>query len=83
MKKHVKNYYKHFELGVDDIILCEHCEARAVDIHHLIPKSQLGSDEIENLIALCRSDHELAHASRAFNDYLKEIVKGRTFINNR
>jgi len=50
----------------EDIILCEDCGAVAVDIHHRVLRSQGGSDEIENLVAVCRSCHE---------DYHKNIKK--------
>ena len=61
MKKHVKNYMKHHGLGEQDVILCEKCGLLAVDIHHKTFKSQCGTDEIENLIALCRNCHDEAH----------------------
>ncbi len=61
MKKHVKNYMRHYNYGEQDIILCEKCGQVAVDIHHKKPKGQGGSDDIENLIALCRKCHTVAH----------------------
>ncbi len=54
----------YFDYVQDDVILCEHCGNRAVDIHHITPKGMGGSktkDYIENLIALCRKCHEMAH----------------------
>jgi 5-methylcytosine-specific restriction protein A len=47
--------------GIDDVILCEQCGKRAVDIHHVKHRSQGGTDEPENLIALCRECHEKIH----------------------
>jgi len=44
-------------------IICEVCEAKAVDIAHIIPRSKFGSrrkeeqDNIKNLMALCRNCH--------------------------
>jgi len=64
MKKHVKNYLKHYGYGEQDIILCEECGDVAVDIHHKVFKSNGGSDEVENLTALCRNCHEIAHGLR-------------------
>ena len=61
MQKHTKNYLKHHDYCKEDIILCEVCGTQAVDIHHKIHRSQGGSDEVENLVALCRKDHEAAH----------------------
>lgn len=61
MKKHIKVYLKHHGYGEQDIILCEKCGGVAVDIHHKIPKSLGGTDDIENLIALCRNCHDIEH----------------------
>jgi len=64
MKPHVKNYLKHYGYGEQDVILCEQCGKQAVDIHHKKLKSQQGTDEIDNLIALCRKCHDAAHGKR-------------------
>jgi 5-methylcytosine-specific restriction endonuclease McrA len=78
MKKHIKNYYNHHSLGIDDVIICEKCNnKKAVDIHHIIFRSQGGSDNIDNLIALCRDCHNKAHADKEFNNKLKGIIKNR------
>jgi len=61
MKKHVKNYMKAYGYGEQDIIVCEKCPKIAVDIHHIQNKSQGGTDEVDNLIALCRKCHRKAH----------------------
>ncbi|GAH40763.1 unnamed protein product, partial [marine sediment metagenome] len=42
--------------------LCELCESRkrivpAAEVHHIVPKSRGGGDEIENLMSLCRACH--------------------------
>lgn len=66
-------FLKHFGLTESDFIPCNYCGKLAVDIHHLIFRSQLGKDVIENLIPLCRHHHDKAHHSRIFNDKLKEI----------
>ncbi|MDD5051087.1 MAG: HNH endonuclease [Candidatus Pacebacteria bacterium] len=47
--------------GIDDVIPCEQCGARAVDIHHIKHRSQGGTDEADNLTALCRECHERIH----------------------
>jgi len=67
MKPHIKIYLKHFGYGEQDVILCEACSRPAVDVHHVKYKSRGGTDEIENLIGLCRKCHNLAH-----NETLKE-----------
>jgi len=66
MKKYIKNYVKHHNIGEQDIILCKargkKCEGVAVDLHHIKLKSQGGTDDVENLIPVCRKCHEYAHA---------------------
>lgn len=67
MQPHTKIYFKHFgisfnESGWHDPINCEVCNRRAVDIHHINGRwNKENSNDIENLIALCRSCHEDAH----------------------
>ena len=61
MQKYKKNYKKHYGLSDDDIVLCEECGAVAVDLHHIIKRSQGGSDKVENLVALCRDCHNKHH----------------------
>jgi len=63
MQKHTKIYMDYFGYGEQDFIPCEmsSCEKRCVDVHHIVFRSHGGKDEIENLIGLCRSCHNLAH----------------------
>ncbi len=72
MTKHVKIYLSFFDYAPGEFIPCEHCKCKAVDIHHLVFRSQLGKDEIENLMALCRNCHDKAHNSTEFNTKLKD-----------
>ena len=75
MKKYIKIYFKFFKKTIEDIIFCEVCGAKAVDIHHIEQKGMGGSktkDYIENLIALCRTCHENAHANILTKDFLKQ-----------
>tara|TARA_R110002020_G_scaffold183360_6_gene379656 strand:- start:1095 stop:1334 length:240 start_codon:yes stop_codon:yes gene_type:complete len=76
MKKHIKIYFKYFNYGIDDVILCEACEAVAVDIHHINGRGK-GKDVIENLVALCRACHNFAHSDKDFNSKVKYIHKLR------
>ncbi len=73
MVKHVKIYLEYFDYCQDDFIPCENCSRKAVDIHHLVFRSQLGKDEISNLMALCRDCHDIAHSSTELNNQLKRI----------
>lgn len=60
MKKHTKVYLEFFGYGVEDFIGCEVCGKRAVDIHHINARGMGGTkaeENIENLMALCRSCH--------------------------
>mgnify|MGYP003109503976 CR=1 FL=1 len=76
MKKHTKIYMEYFDYVLDDFIPCEVCKTRAVDIHHIEPRGMGGSkskDFIANLVALCRTCHQCAEYSKAFNEQTKKI----------
>ena len=75
MQKHVKLYMKYYDYGEQDFVPCEHCGKKAVDIHHIIYRSQGGKDEIDNLIALCRKCHDMAHN--------EELTKGDLMLLHR
>lgn len=61
---------------------CIICHDRATDAHHVIPRSQLGKDDVNNVVCLCRYHHEMAHSEHAkelrayFTAYL-QAHKGR------
>ena len=80
MKKYVKIYMNFHDYVLDDVILCEHCSKVAIDIHHIDARG-LGGDarghrnQIENLIALCRSCHIKAETNKDFNNQLREYNK--------
>ena len=73
MTAYKKKYLKHFNYGEQDFIPCEVCGSVANDIHHINYRSQGGTDDIENLMALCRYHHDLAHAEVLKADQLQEI----------
>lgn len=84
MQPHIKNYYQHFGYSSTDVIICEQCHSVAVDIHHIEPRSSFGKkrkqeqDNINNLIALCRTCHDKAHSNmKESRVYLKEIINKR------
>lgn len=35
-----------------------------LDVHHIVPRGQGGSDQMSNLVLLCRRCHEAAHGNR-------------------
>ena len=81
MQRHIRNYLS--SIGADEStrIRCEVCNAVAVDIHHIIPRSKFGSkrkeeqDAPDNLIALCRICHENAHKNLLTKDELFAISR--------
>lgn len=76
MKNYTKTYLKYFNLDESDFIACEVCGAKAVDIHHIERKGMGGSktkDNIENIMALCRRDHERYGDKKEWKDWLKKI----------
>ena len=76
MKQYKKTYLKHFNYGEQDFIPCENCGLRASSIHHLIFRSQGGTDKVNNLMALCELCHTKVHNSnKEFNDHLKRKHK--------
>jgi len=73
VKKHVKIYCDYFGHGEQSFIACEVCGSVAVDIHHIVYRSQLGKNNIENLMALCRDHHNAAHSGKLTKEYLTKI----------
>ena len=74
MQQHTKIYFKHYgiafnESGWHDPIKCEVCGCVAIDIHHINGRwNKENSNDIKNLIALCRRCHNDAHSG--------ELTKG-------
>jgi len=57
--------------------LCK-CDDQILHMHHIIPQSEGGSDEIVNLVLLCPSCHVLIHSEIPLNDdqmYKKRLMR--------
>ena len=65
MKNYVKKYLEHFDLGPEDVHRCERCgkfrHVRSLEIHHILFRSHGGTDDIDNLAAVCRECHMKIH----------------------
>jgi len=72
MVKYKQDYFKHYGIGEQDVLLCI-CGSVSVDLHHILFRSRGGSDHHSNLIPLCRGCHEKAHSNTKFNESLKKL----------
>ena len=66
MQKHIKIYLESRNLSVADFIKCEECGAKAVDIHHIIPRSRASKEYVndpKNLQALIVTGKQIGRAS--------------------
>ena len=73
MKPWTKIYLDYFGYDKGEWIQCEvpDCGKQGIDIHHLLPRSRGGKDNIENLICLCRDHHHEVHfGTKLKNEYL-------------
>lgn len=70
MQKHVRNFRKHYQLGEQDIMLCQICGAVAVDVHHIRGRVGKNADDVSNLIALDRICHMRSH--KQLEPYISE-----------
>lgn len=41
---------------------CAYCDRKAVHAHHIVPQSEGGSDDLDNLVPVCFYHHHEAHA---------------------
>jgi len=73
MVAYKKKYLKHFGYGDQDYVPCEVCGSESHDIHHVNYRSLGGADDIENLMAICRYHHDLAHSGALSKEQLQEI----------
>ena len=73
--KHILNYRKAYNLGGQDIVLCNICGQIANSLHHIVYKSQGGSDEVDNIIPLCMKHHNQAHFKKEPYITVEELMK--------
>lgn len=61
----------------DQKFICSSCKKtkreRDLEIHHIIPLSQGGSNEKRNLVALCRPCHRHIHCSSHSMAYIRSF----------
>lgn len=85
MVKYKETYLDYFGYGEQDFIPCEACGKIAVDVHHISGRGK-GKDEINNLMALCRKHHNMAHndknhVDRSEFDYIhKSFMAGKRIV---
>ena len=73
MKFYIKTYINYFQYLESEPIFCEVCGCVGVDVHHIKYLSRGGTNNIENLICLCRFHHDMAHNEKLKADYLQDI----------
>ena len=74
MVKYKKVYRDFFDVGDDDVVLCEICESVGTDFHHISCRGMGGSqqkDDISNIMLLCRRCHEDYGDKKQYMDFLK------------
>ena len=81
MKKHTKIYFDFFGVSYDLSSGWHNCDSelsglKADDIHHIECRGMGGSktkDNIENLMALTREEHEQFGDKKQYIEYLKQV----------
>ena len=75
MKKYTKIYYDYFGYCIEDIVPCEVCSRKSVDIHHIEARSKRKDleNDITNLMALCREHHIEYGDKKNHKEYLQKI----------
>ena len=80
MQRHTKLYFDAHNIDYDeqtgwhDFIACKVCGMTAQDLHHIEKriKGVKRLDEPDNIIPLCRSCHDKAHAGVLTKNFLKQ-----------
>ena len=84
MNKRTSRYNREFQrmrkvVYERDNGLCVLCGAQAAEVHHIVFRSQLGTNSAINLACLCRHCHEMAHGVQA-----KEVrLRLATLVNSK
>jgi hypothetical protein len=73
-----KNFLKHYKIGIHEYVACAVCGGQAIELHHIIKRSSLGSDEVENLLPVCRSCHMDCEARKYSEEEQQECRKAWT-----
>jgi len=84
--KYVKTYLKFHNYQLQSDVMCEVCGMPADEIHHIHAKGMGGNpkaDCIENLIGICRSCHDKAHAGEITEDELYETISYKEINNDK
>ena len=71
MKKYIKTFLDYYGYAPGEYIPCFICSRNSNDLHHVIFRSQGGTDEVTNICPLCRDCHTKAHTNKEFNEKLK------------
>ena len=65
----------YYGYGEQDVIICEcGCGGVANQVHHLIPRSQGGKDNIENLIGITMICHEKAERGKDHKKFNNKLI---------
>jgi hypothetical protein len=75
MQKYTKIYLDFFGFGLDNYIPCQICLRKAEGIHHIKYRSQGGTDDIENIMAVCTECHDKLHFKKRPFIYEKEAKR--------
>lgn len=54
---------------------CAYCNARPIELHHVVFRSQGGRGNYRNLVPLCKPHHAMAHSSPEFAEHWREERK--------
>ncbi len=73
--RHVANQREWAEIAVVKHGPCRACGSLNIELHHLVPRSQRGSDVASNIIPLCSRCHQLIHVRGVAWDEIAGAVR--------